>query len=142
MRSSGTFQACLFFLRKGFERKKAPKRKANDFQLLKSFCEGKKFFVVYCLLNFVLLVSFSLWVSFYAQNLFVKKINKLEIVPITSFYYTTDLYPYHPTYREFICTLYFYFWSSVTISFLMQIFFNLFLFMIIWENLFFKSLWK
>ena len=33
-----------------------------------------------------------------------KKINRLEIVLITSFYYTTEVYPYQPTYREFICT--------------------------------------
>ena len=32
MRLSGKFQACLLlFLRKGFKRKKAPKRKTNDF---------------------------------------------------------------------------------------------------------------
>ena len=57
-------------------------------------------------------------VLFYAQKNFVKKINRLEIVPLTSLYYTTDVYPYQPTYLEFICT-------------------HLFLFMITCENLFF-----
>ena len=34
MRLSRQFQACfLFFLRKGFEHKKAPERKTNDFQV-------------------------------------------------------------------------------------------------------------
>ena len=35
---------------------------------------------------------------------FVKKINRLQIVLITSFYYTTDVYPYQPTYRASIYT--------------------------------------
>ena len=34
-------------------------------------------------------VCFAFWCFFYAQNLFVKKENSLEIVLITSFYYTT-----------------------------------------------------
>ena len=34
-------------------------------------------------------VCFEFWCFFYAQNLFVKKENSLEIVLITSFYYTT-----------------------------------------------------
>ena len=60
-------------------------------------------FVVKCLLNFVLLVYFCL--CFVRAKSFCKeKINRLEIVPITSFYYTTDVYPYQPAYREFICT--------------------------------------
>ena len=38
------------------------------------------------------MVDFCVWVFLCARNLFVKKkINKLEIVLITSFYYTTDL---------------------------------------------------
>ena len=48
---------------------------------------------------------------------FVKKINRLQIVLITSFYYTTDRYSYQPTYRVSIYT-------------------HLFLFAAICENLF------
>ena len=55
------------------------------------------------------------------RNLVLKKINRLEIVLVTSLYYATSVYPYQRTYREFICT-------------------HLFLFAIICENLFF--LWE
>ena len=73
-------------------------------------------------LFFVLLILFSwlvlVWFAFlYARNLFVKK-NWFAVVLITLFYYTTDVYPYQPTYRGFVCT-------------------HLFLFVIICENLFF-----
>ena len=55
LRLLGQFQACLFFLQKGFERKKAPKPKANDFQSLRSFCAREKLLP---LLFFVCLILF------------------------------------------------------------------------------------
>ena len=39
----------------------------------------------------VKVVCFAFWWLFYAQNLFAKKINKLEIDLITSLYYTTNM---------------------------------------------------
>ena len=89
LRLLGQFQACLFFLRKGFERKKAPKPKANDFHSLRSFCASRKIVasVVFCLLNFILLVGFCLWRVFVRAKCFRKKKQKksrLEIVLITS----------------------------------------------------------
>ena len=48
---------------------------------------------------------------------FLKKKHRLEIVLIASFHYTTDVYPYQPTYRA-------------------SIYMQLFLFVIIYENLF------
>ena len=57
-----------------------------------------------------------------AQNLFVKReINMFKIILITPFYDTTEVYPYLPTYWEFIYT-------------------HLFLFVITCESLFF--LWE
>ena len=88
MRLSRQFQACLFFLRKDFEHTKS----TNNFHPLRSFYARKKplplsFFI--CLFLF-LLVGFGWFAFLYAQNLFVKKkINRLEIVLVTSFYYTT-----------------------------------------------------
>ena len=54
---------------------------------------------------------------FCAREIFSKKINRFEIVLITTFYYTTDVYPYQPTYRA-------------------SIYMHLFLFVTICENLF------
>ena len=58
--------------------------------------------------NRVKVVCFTFWCFLCARNLLVKKKNKqtsrLEIVLITSFYYTTDVYPYQPTYRTSIYT--------------------------------------
>ena len=74
----------IFALRKNSPN--APKLKTNDFHPLKSFCARKIVaFVVFCLLNFVLLVGFDLWCVFYAQKFFVKEINCLGIALITSF---------------------------------------------------------
>ena len=47
---------------------------------------------------------FSLDCLFVRAKSFRKKINRLEIVLITSLHYTTDVYPYQPAYREFIGT--------------------------------------
>ena len=41
LRLPGQFQDCLFFLRKDFERKKAPKRKTKDFHPLRTLCASK-----------------------------------------------------------------------------------------------------
>ena len=65
----------IFFLRKGFERKKVLKRKTNSFYPFRSFCACEKllpllFFVR--LLLFCWLV-FACDVFFNAQNLFAKK---------------------------------------------------------------------
>ena len=51
---------------------------------------------------------FCVLVLFYAQDIFVKKINRLEIVLITSLYYTT---PINATYREFIYMPYIYLYN-------------------------------
>ena len=52
---------------------------------------------------------FSFLCFFNAQNVSVKnKINRLEIVLISSLYYTTDVYLYLPTYLKFVCTYLFF----------------------------------
>ena len=69
MRSLGQFQACLlFFLGKNFERTKTCHKQKPTNKILKG--ESRLF----CIL-----------VLFYAQNLFIKEINRLEIVLVTSF---------------------------------------------------------
>ena len=79
---------------------------------------------------------FLFWCFLCEQNLFVKKINSLEIVLITSFCYTTDVYAYQLTYRVSIYTHLFLF---VTIC---DNLIESYLFMIICDNLFFKVLMK
>ena len=133
MRLSRQFQACLFFLQNDFPCTKSTKRQNKQ---LSSFLMQKIVAIlVQCLLIFVLLFHFCLWHAFLHGNLFVNKMNRLEIVLITSFYYTTDMHPYQPTY-----------WASI--------YTHLFLFVAICENLFesylrsfvwiyfSKSLWK
>ena len=56
-----------------------------------------------------------------AESFCKKKINRLEIVPIASIHYTTDVYLYQPAYETYIYT-------------------HLFLFVILCENFF--SLWE
>ena len=78
MRLSGPFQACLFFLRKDFEHKKAPKR------LLEVFVHKK----LLPLLFFVRLFLFC-WFWFdlrflRSKSFCKKKVNGLKIVLITS----------------------------------------------------------
>ena len=54
----------------------------------------------------VKVICFEFWWFLCTQNLFVKKKKKkgwLEIVMVTSIYYTTDTYPYQHAYRKFIC---------------------------------------
>ena len=109
MRLSRQFQdrLLLFFSHeKILNTQNAPKRKTNDFHLLRGLWVQKTVtFVVFCLLISVLLVNVCLWVFLCARNLFVKKIIiiiiRLEIVLIASFYYTIDVYPYQSPCQEF-----------------------------------------
>ena len=72
LRLSGQFY--VFFLWKKFEWKKASKCKINDFHPFISFYARKIVaFVVFCLLNFVLLVVFYLICIFVLQKSFHKK---------------------------------------------------------------------
>ena len=48
----------------------------------------------------VKVICFTFWCLFYTQNLFVKKLNRLEIVLITSLYYTTTLLYYLGEWRR------------------------------------------
>ena len=59
-----------------------------------------------------------------AESFCKKKINRLELVPIASIHYTTDVYLYQPAYETYIYT-------------------HLFLFVILCENFFFlwESFW-
>ena len=74
-----------------------------------------------CFVSWFLLVRCEIFCARKISSSRKKKKNRFGIVLITSLYYTTSVYPYQPTYREFICT-------------------HLFLFVIVCENLFF--LWK
>ena len=69
-----------FFYEKISHTQKAPKHKTNNFHPLRSLCAQ----------NFVLLVNVCLWVFLCVRNLFAKKINRLEIVLITSIHFTTS----------------------------------------------------
>ena len=74
----GQFQACLFFYEKVLSVKKHQHTKQKR----------QQFFTL--LEVYALPLLFSIFVLFYAQNLFVKKkINRFEIVPLTSLCYTT-----------------------------------------------------
>ena len=70
-----------------------------------------------------------------AKSFRKKELNRLEIVLITSFYYTTNVYPYQPTYQA---SSYTHLILFVTIC---ENLFQSFLFVVICENLF-KTLWK
>ena len=158
MRLSRQFQVCLlFFLTKRFLVHKNTSH-LEAYARVKNCCLCCLALVYFCFVSWFLLVT-----CFCVREIFSsKKINRLEIVLITSLYYTTEVYPYQPTYRKFICTHFFLFviicenlfflwesfeslliydhlWESLLF---MRIFLNLFLFMIICENLFFKPLWK
>ena len=67
MKLSGQFQACLIFykkplsVKKAKKKKKGSKRKTNNFSPLGSFSAQKIVaFVVFCSLNFILLVGFGM----------------------------------------------------------------------------------
>ena len=93
MKLLGQFQASLFFYEKTLN---AQKRKSNQNQLNQKKQANKKqqrqeVFARRKTSKKVKVVCFAFWCFFYAQNLSVKK-DWLEIVLITSFYYTTDVY--------------------------------------------------
>ena len=68
-----SFKPAYFFYKKISPAQKAPKRKTNHFHPLRSLCARKiVVLVVYCLLNFILLVN-CLRVFLYARNLLVRK---------------------------------------------------------------------
>ena len=99
MRLSRQFQACLFnfFYEKISHAQKHSQtninqqNKGNNFPCAQTFKRVK-------------VACFAFWCFLHARNVFVKKyiyiiIIRLEIVLITSFYYTPDVYPYQPIYR-------------------------------------------
>ena len=80
MRLSGQFLTCLFFYEKVLSVKKTPKRKTKaTFFMRTKTCKRVK------------AVCFAFGCFFYAQDLFVKKMNWFEIVLITSLYCTTEV---------------------------------------------------
>ena len=119
MRLSRQFQACLFFSNKkisctqkhsqaNINQQNKTKQTLNNLGNNFSREQTSKRVKVACL---------PFWFFLCARNLLVKKINRLEIVLITSLYYTTNVYSYQPTYQASIYT-------------------HLFLFVTICENLF------
>ena len=117
------------------------------------------------------IVCFTLGAFMRDRNIFVKKINRFETVPIASIYTTTDVYPPQAPYQQLLLHTYFYPRSSVRMNlfflwkpfwissfyenlfeylFFMRILSNLFY---LWESLcgslflffiiyFLRSLWK
>ena len=85
MSLSGKFQACLIFYEKIAQ--KAQNVKQKTFTLLE-VCARKNLLLSVSLFLFCWSI-FACDVFLCERNLFVKKINRLEIVPITSLYYTT-----------------------------------------------------
>ena len=73
----GIFKSVYFLLRKGFEHKKTPKRKTDNFQPLRTFCLHEKcclcclVFAQFCFVSWFLLAS-----VFLRSKLFRKKNNK------------------------------------------------------------------
>ena len=118
------------------------------FILLKVFVRKKKkkkfccfLFAYFCFVGWFLLV-----LRFLCCRIFHKKIRSC---PDKLIYCATDMYPSWPTYQEFICRHLFLFviiwenlfflWESFWIFSICK---NLFFFMVICENLFFKVLMK
>ena len=84
------------FYEKNFDRKKAPKRKTNVD-------------LIFCLLNFILLVGFRLVYIFVRLKSFrKKKINCLEIVLITSHTKLRTCTPINPPIENLFVRTYFY----------------------------------
>ena len=141
MRLSRQFQACLFFFffTKRFRaHKKHQNIKQATFTLLE-FCAREKVLPLLFSVSLFLFCwfIFACDVFLCARNLFVrKKINRLEIELIISFYYTTDVYPYQPTHGA---SIYMHLFLLVTIC---DNFFEFFLFVIVCENLPFLSLYE
>ena len=96
MRLSGQYQACLLFLRKDFARTKSTKTQNKQLSplTLLEVCAREKLlpqvFIVCLILFYWLMFACNMFLC--AQNLFVKKMYRLRIVPATSFYYTTYIY--------------------------------------------------
>ena len=99
MRLLGQFQACLFLFLFFFMPKKHQNAKQQIFTILEVFVRTKNCCLCcFCLLNFVLLLVYAV-TCFCAFKIFSpkkkkKKINRFEIVLITSFYYTTKFLSY------------------------------------------------
>ena len=115
MRLSRQFQAWLFFLQKDFKcKKKNSQANINQQNKIKHTLDnsGNNFLHAQTSKR-VKVTCFAIWSFSCAQNLFVKKkINRLEIVLLTSLYYTTDMYPYQLTYQT---SIYMHLSSFVTI---------------------------
>ena len=92
MRLSRQFQACLFFLfTKRFRAQKNTSQAKINYQNKNKLTlnnKGNNFSGTQSSKR-VKVVCFTFWSFLCAWNLFVKKINRLEIVLIISFYYTT-----------------------------------------------------
>ena len=99
MRLSRQFQACFFFYEKISHTQKHSQVKINQQNKIKQTLnnKGNNFLLVQTSKR-LKFVCFTFLCFLCAQNLFVKKINKLETVLMTSFYYTTDVYPYQSTH--------------------------------------------
>ena len=115
MRLSRQFQAWLFFLQKYFKcKKKNSQANINQQNKIKHTLDnsGNNFLHAQTSKR-VKVTCFAIWSFSCVQNLFVKKkINRLEIVLLTSLYYTTDMYPYQLTYQT---SIYMHLSSFVTI---------------------------
>ena len=86
------FKPVYFFLRKDFAQIKSTKTQNKRLSPSYKFLHAKDCCLCcLVLLNFVLLFNVFLWVFLCAWKLFLKKINKPEIVSTTSFYYTTNV---------------------------------------------------
>ena len=122
MRLSRQFQDNLFFLRKDFEHTKSIKTQNKQLPPLlcaKNYCLCC--FLFTCFFGFFCWLVLSCFAFLNAQHLFVKKKKLAWNCPDNLIYYASDVYPYQPAYRQFICT-------------------HLFLYVIICESFFF--LWE
>ena len=108
------------------------------FPLLEDFMRKKAVaFVVFCWLNFVLLVGFGLICTFVGSKFFCRKNwNCLDSL----IYYTADVYPPQPVFQKFICTHLFLLVIICKILFFYENLFKSFLFVKIFLILFF--LWS
>ena len=99
MRLSGQLQTSFFFAKifRAYKNENQTNHSVRSFYV--AFLKIVAFFI-FCSLNFILLVGFGLMCIFVRAKSFRKK-NWFGVVLITLFYYTTDVYPYQPTYREF-----------------------------------------
>ena len=128
----------IFFYEKVLSVKKHSQAKINQQNKIKQTLnnKGNNFLLVQTSKRLEV-VCFTFWCFLCAQNLFVKKINRLEIALMTSFYYTTDVYPYQSTHvsSHYLYALFLF----LTIC---EKLFESFLSVIICENLFFQVFMK